>query len=124
VCIQRTRPAHFAVELASRQSCRISSGVGRDLFQGGFAVEVLAAGNEPDLDRGEVFHGNDFLPCAPVTRKSRYAVFDQKTPAEIAADYNVNRVKQNLREFRNVFQALTADEKAEAMQCMLKQITV
>ena len=54
----------------------------------------------------------------------RYADLQQKINEEAAYDYNATLVKQNLREFRNVFQALTADEKAEALQCLLKQITV
>ena len=44
-----------------------------------------------------------------------------KTPPN---DYNADLVKQNLRDFRKVFHALTPTEQAEALQCMLKQITV
>ena len=54
----------------------------------------------------------------------RYDDLQQKINEEAAYDYNATLVKQNLREFRNVFQALTVDEKTEALQCMLKQITV
>jgi hypothetical protein len=33
-------------------------------------------------------------------------------------------VKQNLREFRSVVESLTPEEKTQALQCMVKQITV
>lgn len=33
-------------------------------------------------------------------------------------------MKHNLRDFRKVFHALTPPEQTEALQCMLKQITV
>lgn len=54
----------------------------------------------------------------------RYDALQQKINEEAAYDFNADLVKQNLREFQNVFQALTPDEKTEALQCMLKQVTV
>jgi hypothetical protein len=54
----------------------------------------------------------------------RYDDLQQKTNEEAAYDYNAELVKHNLRDFRKVFHALTPLEQTEALQCMLKQITV
>ena len=88
VCIQSTRPAQLAAELASRQTSRIDCGVvtsglkttrtGRrpealspsttaaavlgDLLQGRLAVKVLTAGDEPDF-QGFKIHVRDSNLC-------------------------------------------------------------
>jgi len=48
----------------------------------------------------------------------------QQINEEAAYDYNAEAVRQNLAAFRHSFDALTPDEKHEALQCMLKQINV
>jgi predicted nuclease with TOPRIM domain len=54
----------------------------------------------------------------------RYDDLQRKINEETAYDYNAGLVKQNLREFRNVVNTLTPKEKTQALQCMVKQITV
>jgi hypothetical protein len=56
--------------------------------------------------------------------QTRYDALQQKINEEAAYDYNANAVQHTLREFRGAFGALTPEEKTEAMQCMLKQISV
>ena len=58
------------------------------------------------------------------TLSMRLDVLRQRINEEAAYDYNANLVKQNLKEFRNVFGALTAEEKKDALQCMVKRINV
>ena len=54
----------------------------------------------------------------------RYDDLQRKINEEAAYDFNAGVVKRNLREFRNVVEALTPEEKTQALQCMVKQITV
>ncbi len=54
----------------------------------------------------------------------RYEDLQRRINEEAAYDYNAGIVKQNLREFRNVVNSLTPEEKTQALQCMVKQITV
>ena len=54
----------------------------------------------------------------------RYEDLQRKINEEAAYDYNAGIVKQNLQEFRNVVESLTPEEKIQALQCMVKQITV
>jgi len=58
------------------------------------------------------------------TLQIRYDDLQQKINEDAAYDYNAELVKHNLRDFRKVFHALTPPEQTEALQCMLKQITV
>jgi site-specific DNA recombinase len=52
----------------------------------------------------------------------RFDGLQQKINEEAAYDYNSETVLKNLREFRNVFEALTPQEKVESMRCLLKRI--
>jgi site-specific DNA recombinase len=54
----------------------------------------------------------------------RYDDLQQEINEDAAHEYNAELVKHNLRDFRKVFHALTPPEQTEALQCMLKQITV
>lgn len=56
--------------------------------------------------------------------RAQYDKLQQSVREQTACDCNAELVKRNLREFRNVFRALTPDEKMQALQCLLKQITV
>jgi site-specific DNA recombinase len=58
------------------------------------------------------------------TLQIRYDDLQQKINEDAAYDYNAELVKHNLRDFRKVFHALKPPEQTEALQCMLKQITV
>ena len=55
---------------------------------------------------------------------TQLADLERKITEQAASDYNAELVKQNLRQFRTVFHALTPDEQSEAPQCILKEITV
>ncbi len=41
-----------------------------------------------------------------------------------ARDYNAELLQRTLRDFRSAFAALTAPEKSEALQCVVKSVTV
>jgi len=58
------------------------------------------------------------------TLEDRLRILHQQINEEAAYDYNAEAVRQNLAAFRHSFDALTPDEKHEALQCMLKQINV
>ena len=48
----------------------------------------------------------------------------RKINEESACGYNAELVKQNLRDFQKVFSALTSQEQAEALQCLVKDVVV
>lgn len=55
--------------------------------------------------------------------RARYDDLQVKINEEAAYEYNAELVKRNLQDFQKVFQALQPDEQAEALQCLVKQVT-
>ncbi len=51
-------------------------------------------------------------------------VVQRKINESAARDFNAELLQRTLRDFRNAFNALTASEQSEALQCVLKTVTV
>jgi chromosome segregation ATPase len=54
----------------------------------------------------------------------RLAELERKMNESAASDFNAELLQRTLRDFRNAFNALTAPEQSEALQCVLKTVTV
>ena len=54
----------------------------------------------------------------------QYDDLKRRINEEAVRDYNAELVKRNLQDFRKVFLALTRQEQAEALQCLIKDITI
>ena len=56
--------------------------------------------------------------------QQQYDDLQHKINESAARDYNAEMLQRTLRDFTGVFRALTPPEQAEALQCILKSVTV
>ena len=56
--------------------------------------------------------------------QAEYDELQRKISASAMSDYNVEVLQRTLKDFRTVFSSLTPQEKSEALQCVLKTVTV
>jgi len=58
------------------------------------------------------------------TLQVRYDDLTRQMNEEVVRDYDAELVRRNLRDFQTAFGSLTPRERAEALQCVLKDVTV
>jgi chromosome segregation ATPase len=66
----------------------------------------------------------DGLEADKQALRRQYDDLQRKINESAARDYNAEILQRTLRNFRSAFSALTAPEQTEALQCMLKSVTV
>jgi chromosome segregation ATPase len=56
--------------------------------------------------------------------QARYEDLQREINASVVGDYNAEVLYRTLKDFRTAFTALNSQEKSEALQCVLKSVTV
>ncbi len=110
----RVRPLEQETRSIKRRLDEIENEIGnyvQALGKGKISVERL----EQEIEQGEKEQG---------TLKRRYEELKRQINSEATQDFNAELVKSTLQDFNKVFQSLTPQEQTEALQCVLKDVTL
>jgi site-specific DNA recombinase len=111
---RKTEPLEREAEQIKKRLEEIEQEIGRyvkALGQGKLSIERLEAEIEG-------------LEADKQALRLQYDDLQRKINETAARDYNAEILQRTLRDFRSVFSALTASEQTEALQCVLKSVTV